>query len=130
MEVYNQLKKYSKEIQEIAKKANDLIPFNKWVSIPRDEMVLENIYIEGIYVLYSLDEIFYIGISSNIGARVLGHLNRYGKIITKIKIKKLNSWELAEITEMKLIHRIRPKNNKYIPSKYSIKIKKEMNEIK
>jgi len=125
MEIYNQLKTYSEKIQEIAKKANDLIPLNKWISIPKDEMVLEIIYIEGVYVLYSYNEIFYVGISYNVGARILQHLKKYGEAITKIKIKKFNNWDLAEITELKLIHRIKPKNNKYIPSKYAIKIKKQ-----
>ena len=123
MEIYNQLKEYSEEIR---RKINELILFNKWILVPKDETVLENICVIGLYALYSHDEVFYIGVSSNIGKRVLQHLKHYDEIITRIKIKRFNNREIAEFKEKELIHRIRPKNNKFIVSRNAIKYNKSL----
>ena len=125
MEIYNQLKKYSNEIQEAKSKIDNSIPFDKWVLIPKIEMLLENFYISGIYVLYFNGGIFYIGISKKIGQRIMTHLEYHNDLIYRIKIKRFKNWQLAELMEKKLINRIRPKNNKQIISKNVIRINKD-----
>jgi len=125
MNIQDQLIEYSKEIQKTKKKIIDLIFYDKWTSIPINRRLLENFCLSGLYVLYSDNEILYIGISSNIGVRILKHIERYGNDLTKIKIKKYKDWELATIREKELIQKLKPKNNKYIVSKNIIRINKE-----
>jgi len=126
MKIYNQLKKYSNEIQKNRRKINNSIPFDKWILIPKEEILLENLYISGIYILYFNRGIFYIGISRKIGQRIMMHFENYDEVINKIKIKRFKDWKLAELMEKKLINRIRPKNNKQIISKNIIRINREI----
>ena len=102
-------------IEDIKKVIDSHLPYRQIVSIPIDKLLFHYLKINGVYILYSKNDVVYIGTSKNIGGRLSCHIysnNLYGKEITKIEVirlgKNINPLEI----ESRLIIEFKPDYNK------------------
>ena len=120
-------------LTEFKLKLNEIdksIPKNKWIEIPVENKYWCFFEYQGLYAIYNKSKIIYIGVSSNINLRLKSHKDYNGKFkgkekISKIKIKISSlSWRSLEYIEKCLILKLKPKYNKQIISKNTLKFYK------
>lgn len=117
----NHLSIMAKKIDQIIDK---YIPFETIIFMPKNFSYLPYIWVTGTYIIYSKKEIIYIGVSINLGNRLISHINNkhddsFSKKITGIKIIRFHTWEEAEALEAYLINKLHPYYNKTIPPMFN-----------
>jgi len=105
----------NKLIEDINKVIDIHLPYRQIISIPINKLFFYYLLINGVYILYSNNDVVYIGESINIGSRLNYHIysnTPYGENVTKIEIirfeKGINSLEV----ESQLIMEFKPDYNK------------------
>lgn len=112
--------------KELEKLVDYYVPPNEVILLPTVRSktlrpILEVLFVRGVYFLCSKKEIIYIGLSENIGARLLVHLHSFDKPgIVRIGFIRYKNDFYATSIEIRLIHYFKPKYNiKYESLEYA-----------